>query len=282
MTRDEPPNPRDRLQTDPRFRQRRAATGRSRRRKGAVALLLVVLFAVGTWVVFGSTLLRAERIRLVGARRTSASEVARAIAVGDLGNLLLVSTTEVETKVEELPWVKAAEVDRMLPDTLRVKVTERRPFVVLSLGAARWSLDRHGRVLTAGAAVDDLPTLGGVEVDAVEVGAFIEAPEVASGLRTLRSLAPGLRRRVVAVFAPSLERLTLSLDSGLLVRYGAAERLAAKNAVLQAILERVAAGGKPPAYVDVRVPTSPAIGPPAGQVPTSSPDAAAQATPSPS
>ena len=64
---------------------------------------------------------------------------------------------------------------------------------------------------------------------------------------------------MVGIFAPTVERLTLSLEDGTLVRYGAAESLAAKNEVLLSLLAELAREGTQAAYIDVRVPTSPAV-----------------------
>ena len=64
--------------------------------------------------------------------------------------------------------------------------------------------------------------------------------------RAFRSLAPKLRARIVAVIAPSFERISFSLEDGTLIRFGAAERLDAKNEVLDALLARLEATGEEP------------------------------------
>jgi cell division septal protein FtsQ len=66
---------------------------------------------------------------------------------------------------------------------------------------------------------------------------------------------------VVGVFAPTVERITFSLREGTSVRYGAAEQIRDKNEVLQVLLRRLDDEGRTAAYIDVRVPTSPAVAP---------------------
>ena len=49
--------------------------------------------------------------------------------------------------VEEIPWVEAATVQRVLPHSLRVYVRERTPVAFLRQGASLWLVDRHGVLL---------------------------------------------------------------------------------------------------------------------------------------
>jgi hypothetical protein len=70
-----------------------------------------------------------------------------------------------------------------------------------------------------------------------------------------------VRREVVGIVAPTLERITLSLADETLVRYGAPEDIAAKNEVLEVLLRRVRADGTEAVYIDVRAPLHPAIAP---------------------
>lgn len=248
-----------RVDTDPRISRRRQAVERSKRRRTLVRSIVVISIAFVTWSVFASPLLNVRHVQLAGARHTTASEISEAGRLGPGVNLLLLSTAEVASRVETLPWVKSAQVERKLPGTVAVRVVEREPAMALSVGAARWTVDGAGRVLTPGQ-VGDLPILAGAEAGAVEEGERLEAPGLRGALRALASMPRRLRERVVAAFAPSAERISFSLDGGTLIRYGSAEQLVAKGAVAAAILERVAATDAPVSYVDVRVPASPAAG----------------------
>jgi len=214
-----------RARTDPRFTRRRRAVERLRRRKVLVRAAVVGALGAGAWVALWSPLLDVRDVQVVGAVRTRTADVVAASGVRGGENLLLLSTENVARGARALPWVADVDVDRMLPGTVRIKIEERDPAFVLSLGAARWTLDAGGNVLSAGEAGRGLPVLAGVQ----------------------------------GVFAPTLERISLKLTDGTIVRYGAAEDIADKNAVLAAVLKRIRAEGLPAAYVDVRVPSAPAI-----------------------
>jgi cell division protein FtsQ len=210
------------------------------------------------WVAFFSSALDVRVIQVAGAPHVDARAVEDVAGVrGD--NLLTLSTSQVVERIETLPWVKSARVERRLPSTLRVRIEERHPAMVLAVGAARWTLDSHGRVLEPGVAADGLPVLGGLEVGDIAPGGSLDTPEARDALKTWRALPAGLKGRVVAIFAPTPERLTLSMVAGTLVRYGAAEALEAKNEVLRSLLADLAAEGRAASYIDVRVPTNPAV-----------------------
>ncbi len=261
---------RERVSTDPRFSRRRLAVERSRRRrlfvKGAVALAL----GVTLWAAFWSPLLRVRDVRVVGGRHTTPEEVERAAGLGPSDNLLTLSTSEIARRALRLPWVRRARVERILPGTVVVSVDERRPAMILSLAARRFTLDERGRVLERGTARGGLPVLTAFEDDDLDPGDRLGSSPAGAAVTALRSLAPALQRSVVAGFAPSLERISFSLEDGTLVRFGAAERLRAKNQVLRALLRRLHQEQRPFSYIDVRVPENPAVSafaPPEGDMP---------------
>ena len=196
---------------------------------------------------------------MIGARHTDPEEVVDAARLTDGDNLLLLSSGDVVARVSELPWVRRADVDRMLPGTVRIRITERRPALALSLGAARWTIDDRGRVLEPGESDPDLPILAGVQVGTVSPGVVLKTDEAAGALRVWRSLPARLAHDVDALFAPTVERITLVLADGTQVRYGAPEEMGAKNEVVSVLRARLAREASSATYIDVRVPSRPAV-----------------------
>jgi len=270
-----------RVATDPRISRRRRAVARSKRRRVMTWLGSIAALGALGWVALGSPLLAVDEVRVVGGEHTTSEDVALAAGLGPDDNLLLLSTADVAAKAETLPWVRSAEVDRMLPGTVRVRVTERVPAMVVALGAARWTIDARGFVLDSGAVNAKLPILGGAETGDIEIGAQLTTPEIQHALKAFRSMSKKLRAKIIAVVAPSFERISFSLADGTLIRFGAAEKLAAKNQVLNALLAKLAQQNKSAAYIDVRVPTSPAVAPRTSVAVDPAPTPAPTASPSP-
>lgn len=248
-----------RVRTDPRISRRRQAIERSRRRRLIGSVAVVAAVAASIWLAFWSPLLNVRDINVVGARNVDSADVAAVAGLSSEDNLLLVSPAHVAAKVEGLPWVRSARVDRKLPGTIRVRIQERKPAVVLSMAGEQWTLDRSGNVLAEGTAAKGLPALAGVREAKVSPGTQVGAREVQDALAAWRSLSPRIRRDVAAILAPTPERITLSLADGTQVRFGAARSLRAKNQVLRALLAQIRSEGAVATYVDIRVPSNPAI-----------------------
>ncbi|MDQ3217088.1 MAG: FtsQ-type POTRA domain-containing protein [Actinomycetota bacterium] len=251
---------RSRIDTDPRFSRRRHAVARLRRRKLLAHAAVVAGVAAIVWIAFFSPLLIVSNVEVAGGRHVTEADIMTIARLDERRNLLLLSTTEVAQAVRELAWVKRANIDRKLPGTLRVNIVERVPALALQAAEARWTIDRRGHVLAPGAP-KRLPTVAGVSEEEIAVGERVTSAEVQGALAVYRIVPDRLRRNLEAIFVPGSERISLSLESGLLIRLGAAEKLRAKSSVLTALLGRIKREGLGVGYVDVRVPTSPAVGP---------------------
>lgn len=67
---------------------------------------------------------------------------------GDIGrNLFSVPLDDRRRSIEEIPWVEAATVQRVLPHSMRVYVRERTPVAFVRQGASLWLVDRYGVLL---------------------------------------------------------------------------------------------------------------------------------------
>lgn len=253
-----------RVQTDPRLRSRRLEVERKRRNRALLVAAFIVVLGACVWVAFFSPLLDVKNVRVVGSKHTSESDVLTATGIRGR-NLLLVSTGGLERAIASLPWVAEAKVDRILPDTVRVTIEERKPALVIEGLKGAWTVDGDGRVLQKGR-VPDLPVLEAAVTGSLEPGADVTHDGALAVLRMWRSLPRKLRLNIVAIFAPSSERISFSLSDRTLVRYGSAHMLTAKRRVLEALLERLKGQGRRAAYIDVRVPSSPAIAPAAPSV----------------
>lgn len=266
-----------RVATDPRISRRRRAIARTRRRRWFTIASAGAVVLVGTWAVLWSPLLHVRDVKVVGGAHTTWQEVARAAGLEGDENLLFLSTSEVARRVETLPWVRDAEVERMLPGTVRVRLVERKPALLVTTEDGVVTVDARGRVLARGRAAQGLAVLGGRPGGGLGAGDRVQDPALLGAIRAYRSMPGRLGRDVVALFAPTEERITFSLADGTVIRYGAAERTAAKNEVLRALLGRLA--GDDIVYIDVRVPTSPAVAPVAAPPPPA-PVASAPTAPS--
>ena len=195
-----------------------------------------------------------------GLRHTTVAEIRAVADIDGSDNLLLVSTRDMAQAIETLPWVKRARVERKLFGTIEIKVVERRAAMVIATGAERWTVDRNGVVLAPGAVGRDRASIALTATEDLSTGERVASEPARAALIAFGALPAHVQERVESAVAPTADRITLVLENGLEIRYGGPERAADKADVIAAILERLKRSPQPAAYIDVRVPASPAIG----------------------
>src|SRR3546814_2255579 len=71
--------------------------------------------------------LRIEEVLVEGRARTEAEEILARLGLETGRPILAVDPEAARIALEELPWVRAASVERQLPDTLYIRLAEREP-----------------------------------------------------------------------------------------------------------------------------------------------------------
>lgn len=128
--------------------------------KVILAILAVVTLLVGYRVAATASLFQVQGIDVTGTSRTSAQEIAglarRAVARTGVWRADLAA---ISTELGRLPGVRRAIVTRVLPDRLRVRITERVPIAVIrtSGGHVLW-VDEEGVALGEMKPTDRLPS----------------------------------------------------------------------------------------------------------------------------
>jgi cell division protein FtsQ len=262
---------------DPRIRERRVAVTRAegRRRLRILLTIVAVASAIGiAWLIVQSPLLAVDTITVKGTARESQSAVEAAAGVRTGTALLFVDTGEVARRVEALPWVAKATVDRDLPNGLTITVIERSPVAWVrapipkrapkgTLGVPML-IDRFGRVLgDASEPPAGLPELVGITHLPEKGGRITPAAPAAA----VASLPDALRAQTGSVIKRNgqavLKLIPLPGASRPIageVRLGSFDQIAAKGAAALAVIDQLALGREHVRYVDVRVPGAPATG----------------------
>jgi cell division protein FtsQ len=103
------------------------------------------------------------QVSLTGHRFTPDSDIFDALELARTPTVLSFDTAAAQARIERLPWIERASIERVLPDRLEVHVTERAPYAVWRLGARHFLIDRTGSVLApvASEAAPTLPRLAG-------------------------------------------------------------------------------------------------------------------------
>ena len=113
-------------------------------------VLLVGLSSLGL-AMTRSSLFLLRQVEVIGCQPPVAEDIERLVRQQSTGSLLTVSLPTLRQNLESLPRVRQARIVRILPDTLRIVVEERKPFVLAQMAERSnlvW-LDEEGVVIAA-------------------------------------------------------------------------------------------------------------------------------------
>ena len=110
----------------------------------AVVLLVGYAGFRATALVLNASMLEVTRISVTGNVRLSSGEV-QAIVTGLRGsNILTADLSKYRDRLMESRWVADVAMRRILPSTVEIFVSERRPMGVCRCGQSLWLVDPHG------------------------------------------------------------------------------------------------------------------------------------------
>jgi len=156
-----------------------------------------------------SGLVALGKLTVEGRNRTSRETLRAALQIKKGDSLFASDPWSIKRRLEALPWVRTASVERRFPATLVVRIVERNAI-------ARFR-DKTGTIL-----VDDgggiIPVAADKEHDTLIVLAGEGAPEAAAALMKALDREPALARRVVAATRQGRRRWDIVFDGGATLR----------------------------------------------------------------
>jgi hypothetical protein len=138
-------------------RIRRASAGLNRTR--SLALLAMILSGHALYGANASSAFGYRRLDVVGAGITSQTIVRGELGVTDAANLFRMSTDGMADRLRALPTVADASIEIALPDTLRVRLVERKPILVWQIGPQRFLVDADRVAFAVADSPVDLPVI---------------------------------------------------------------------------------------------------------------------------
>lgn len=212
--------------------------------------LVVAVFAVASSVAVAVYTLRITAVEVVGAGALSPNDVLVASGLRGGERILWLRMGAVAARIEAFPGVAAVEVQRELPGTVVIRVTERSAAVLLD-GTRGLAADASG-IVFARRTSSGIPVLGGWRTSA-RPGAVLD-PASRAVVASLHSFPQDFLHRVrrITLFGS----VVMVLDDGTEIRFGQPSELPAKARAADAVL--AVAAGRKLAYVDVRAPSAPA------------------------
>jgi cell division protein FtsQ len=173
-------------------------------------------------------------LTLDGRSRTPLADVQKALGVERGAPIFGLSLAEIRARLEKLPTVKHAAVERALPDTLAVRLTERDPVALWQENGKLTLIDDEGAAM---------PDLSIERFRALPLMIGEGAPKHVQEALALLGAQPQLQDKVVAMVRIGDRRWNMRLKDGVEVRLPEENALAAWQRVAelqrdQQLLER--------------------------------------------
>ena len=219
-----------------------------------VCLLGVVIYRAAAAASF----FQIKKIETKGAARASVDDIQTTVKhdVAESG-VWRADLQAMSQHLERLPWVRTAIVTRVLPDGIRVRITERQPRAVVRTSSGRFMwIDEDAVYLGEMAPTDQMPAFflrgwneeeGGQAENRQRVAKFLELQKEWDG--------QGLSERVSEVNLQELHDVRVQLagdDSQIEIRLGAQEQGARLRKALTVLdAQRQTARGPLISYIDL-------------------------------
>jgi len=259
---------------DERLRRRRRLVRRERggRVAGFIFLGLFVAAAAGLFLWLRSSDVFAVReVTATATQYVDRPDIAAIVERARGTSLLALGTGPLEEALEGLPYVREAEIYRLFPHTLEVRIVERRPLARLDLGRQGvWLIADDGILLEkvadstlgeTGTAVL-LPLVRAAHVmealpGKAAPGPVVDSLAVISWFQTVESNSNIPPVQLLTVQAGG--EVVVELEGGTKILVGLPKDLDQKLKVSAAIVEQYLRAGRALEYVDARVPERVAV-----------------------
>ncbi len=144
-------------------------------------------------------------LEVEGRKETPKDDIMLALGAMKGDPILDIDLEAARQRIVDLPWVTSAVVERRLPGTLRVTLTEAEPMALWQRQGDFYLVSQTGDIL----AVKDVARFGKLPVLVGD-----SAPQKAGELFAMLALEPDLKKRVTAAVFVGNRRWNLRLDNG--------------------------------------------------------------------
>jgi cell division protein FtsQ len=151
-----------------------------------------------------------DEVKVSGHHETSEIDILERLGLDGWTSTIGFDAEAARERIAALPWVQMAAVRKIYPDTLEVRIEERKPFAIWQHGSELSLIERSGKVITnyTGGRHAMLPLVIGVG-----------APEAAEAFIAKIKDHPELAARVKGYMRVAERRWDVRLENGVTVKF---------------------------------------------------------------
>ena len=148
--------------------------------------------------------LTVREVIVEGRSKTRKSVLLQALQVSEGDNILAINITEMKDRINKLPWVKSARIERHFPNKISLTLFERTPM-------ARWQTNRMLKLIDVHG--DVIPIVDLTRFSNLPIIIGKNAPKIAGQILNTLSNEPHLFKRVKSLTLVSDRRWDVQLDN---------------------------------------------------------------------
>ena len=159
-----------------------------------VCILVIIIIFIATPMFLLSGVFNIQEVNIFGNNKYLNSEIENSALIKIQENMFKISISEVKNRIESMPYIDSAEVTRVLPSTISIKVKERQAILQIEYINSFVYIDSQGYILEISDEKAELPVLLGasklneilnvgnrlLEEDLVKLNIIIKIIEVAT------------------------------------------------------------------------------------------------------
>lgn len=227
-----------------------------------VAKILVFYLAIGflSWnffnFIFSSNFCNIEEVIIKGNDCLSKDEIFYKSGIQLGKNIFNLDLKKSKDSLIQEPWIKEAEIKRVIPNKIIISVKERKVAAFVCIGEEYFTSSKEGLILSKIDKPEEgfgLPLILGLEIDEIKIGEIIDKPEFRTALENIYSAEVILPKKFyrVEILSPD-DFMIYNKDDTLKVRVNRPEVIINKENLLREALEKIERENLLVEYIDIR------------------------------
>jgi cell division protein FtsQ len=227
-----------------------------------VIKILIFYLAIGFlgWnfftFIFSSSFCNIENVIIKGNDYLSEDRIfyKSGIQLGE--NIFRLDLIKSKDSLMQEPWIKEAEIKRVIPNKIIISIKERKPAAIVYIGEEYFSSTKEGIILSKIDRLEEgfaLPLILGLELDEIKMGKSIDKPEFRMALESINSAEVILPKKFcrVEILSPD-DFMIYNKDDTLKIRVSRPEVIINKENLLREALEKIEREKLSVEYIDIR------------------------------
>lgn len=210
--------------------------------KGVLRPILIVMCALILLIIFiSSSYFRLESIEIEGNKGLTQEEIIAISGIEEDANVLAISLDRTRDRLLCDLRIENVEATRILPNKIRLIVTERNPIFYATGSLGFLEIDRQGTVLAVHKSMNrmDVPVLTGRQLSDLYVGDVCDDAELKQVSDYLANLPEDVLKQISEINIQNPNQVYAYTTDSIYVDLGPIERLAAKASLTSEMLHEI-------------------------------------------